>query len=84
MLMRLQLAPHAARLDRHLEEEIESLLRDAESMSQGEIEARLNRLVETGQRFLWKEWRKVKEEAIHGDPYDTLRYRFRAWVKSWD
>jgi hypothetical protein len=82
MLMRLQLAPHAAGLDRQFQEQLQSVLRESDSLPPGEVPARLEILVDMGQRFLWEEWLKVKREAIYGDPYDRLPHKIRRWLAS--
>jgi len=79
MLLLLQLAPSEAFLDSDFQKEIESLYAGFPSINTSEIDKRLKDLVECGQRFLWVEWRKVKAEALHGDPYDTVPKRLRVW-----
>jgi len=80
MLLRLQLAPSAASLDEHFQNQIESLYREWQTIGATNIDSRLSHLVDCGQRFLWEEWLKVKNEAIYGDPYDTVLGRFRVWL----
>lgn len=80
MLLRLQLAPSAASLDDDFQNQIESLYRDWQTIGATMIDSRLSELVDCGQRFLWAEWLKVKNEAIYGDPYDTISRRFRVWL----
>ena len=82
MLLRLQLAPTAAPADKKFEEEIESVFRESNTLTSEKAEIRLEALIKMGQEFLWKEWRKVKDEAIFGDPYDTLPRRFERWLTS--
>jgi hypothetical protein len=82
MLLRLQLAPEAAKSDKIFEEQIEAAFHEANAATLGgQAETRLDGLVKAGQAFLWTEWRKVKDEAIFGDPYDTLPRRLERWVK---
>ncbi|HEX4706670.1 MAG TPA: hypothetical protein VH229_02975 [Candidatus Udaeobacter sp.] len=81
MLLRLQLAPSAAPLDKRFQNQIESLYRDWQTLGATNIDSRLNDLADCGQEFLWEEWLKVKKEAIYGDPYDTVSRRLRVW---WD
>jgi hypothetical protein len=82
MLLRLQMAPpDQAELDASFEDMIEETFRDADTKSVADVEIQLEKLVAKGQVFLWVEWRKAKEEAICGDPYDTLPNRYRVWMK---
>jgi DNA-binding GntR family transcriptional regulator len=76
MLLRLQLAPAAAPLDAWFEKNIDSVFAIMPSATAAEISGALESLVEVGQKFLWSEWLKVKNEAIHGDPYDSLWRKF--------
>jgi hypothetical protein len=80
MLLRLQLAPDAGATDKQFEAEIESVFREFESLPPVETEMRLEFLVKAGQGFLWKEWRKVKDETLYGDPYDTIPRRLERWL----
>lgn len=80
MLIRLQLAPVVAKLDRDFEAAIEATFELANTATPQTTKQQLDDLVSTGQAFLWTEWLKVKNEAIHGDPYDTLGERAKRWL----
>jgi hypothetical protein len=82
MLLRLQLAPAEAPPDKEFEDAIESIFCDSDTLTSAQAQIQLEALVRKGQEFLWKEWRKAKDEAIFGDPYDTLPRRFERWLTS--
>lgn len=82
MLLRLQLAPADASRDKGFENELESVFRVCDNLTPAQAETQLEPLVKLGQEFLWKEWLRAKDEAIFGDPYDTLPRRFERWLTS--
>lgn len=78
-MLRLQLIPRGFEPDSLLADRVEKAFQMIVSQQTRHLQQELENLVLDGQDLLWKEWRKAKDEAIYGDPYDTFAHRLEVW-----